>query len=93
MGISKAEIIWSHVERLKHFEAALYLRWSIIAQIRSRLSSSGNVSLGDPEALRVLARTLESVLLQKLSDDERVFLKGFVMKHVQLCEEVSRAEY
>ena len=88
MKETKNEIIDNHLERFNNFEAVMDLLCSIIAEIKNLLSADDIEALQNQKKLRTLQQSLESVLQKKLSVEEQVFLKGFVMKYVLLCEDL-----
>ncbi len=88
MNITNAEIIKNHLERFNNFEAAMDLLCSIIAEIKIIVSANDQAWPENQEKLLVLTQSLQSILQKNLNNDERVLLKGFVMKYVQLCEEL-----
>lgn len=88
MSISKTEIISNHMERFNNFEAALDLISSAVNEIKEIIRLEGDSWLESREKIMALAQVLESVLQKSLNNEERLFLKGFVMRYVLLCEEL-----
>lgn len=88
MAITKTEIINSHLERFNNFEAVMDLLCSVIAEVKIILTADDAVGNENQKKLRVLKQSLESILQKNLNNDERILLKGFVMKYTQLCEEL-----